>query len=63
MPAPALKQTTLRVDPEVLRKVRFHLAAENKSVNEFLAEQLEAYLAQHEANAPDRARRTPAPTA
>lgn len=43
-----LKQTTLRVDPLLLRKARFYLEGEHKSVSEFLVEQLETYVAHHE---------------
>jgi predicted HicB family RNase H-like nuclease len=43
------RQTTLRVDPELLRKARYYLDAEGKSVQEFLVQQLHAYVAQHDA--------------
>jgi len=43
------RQTTLRIDPELLRKARFYLDEENKSINEFVTDQLAAYVAQREA--------------
>lgn len=43
-----MKQTTLRVDAALLRKARFYLDCENKSVVEFLVEQLEDYVQEHE---------------
>jgi hypothetical protein len=44
MAASVLKQTTLRVDAEVLRKARFVLDCKHKSVNDYLVEQLEALV-------------------
>lgn len=43
-----LRQTTVRVAPELLRKARFYLDEERKSVQEFLAEQLEQYVHRRE---------------
>jgi hypothetical protein len=63
MPVPALKQTTIRVDPDVLRKARYYLDAENRSVNEFLAEQLAAYIWEHEGCLRLPRRPEPAPVA
>jgi predicted HicB family RNase H-like nuclease len=48
------RQTTLRVDPELLRKARFFLDEEGKSVSEYLVEQLRHYVAQREQKAPVR---------
>lgn len=48
MAEPTMRQTTLRIDAEKLRKARYYLDSENKSVNEFLVEQLETYIAQKE---------------
>lgn len=48
------RQTTLRVDPELLRKARFYLDEEGKSVSEYLVEQLRHYVAQREHKAPGR---------
>lgn len=42
------RQTTLRADPELLRKARFYLDEEHKSINEFLVEQLEVYVRQRD---------------
>lgn len=47
-----LRQTTLRVDPELLRKARFFLDEEEKSVSEFLIQQLEQYVQQREHQVP-----------
>jgi hypothetical protein len=61
IPAAGLKQTALRVDAEVLRKARFYLDTEHKNVNEFLVEQLVAYIDAHERDTRGRRRprRTP----
>lgn len=40
-----LRQTTLRVPPEILREARFLLDEEEKSINEFLVDALKAYIA------------------
>lgn len=48
------RATTLRVDPELLRKARFFLDEEDKSVNEFLLEQLTAYVRRREKERPLR---------
>lgn len=48
------KQTTVRVVPELLRKARFYLDEENRSVQEFLAECLTAYVQER-----DKANRLP----
>jgi hypothetical protein len=61
MPTTVLKQTTLRVDAEVLRKARFYLDTEHKNVNEFLVEQLVAYIAAHERDTGGRLRPRRAP--
>jgi hypothetical protein len=61
MPVQALKVTTIRVDPDVLRKARFYLDIEHKSVTEYLADQLATYVAQREEQTADRQRRPPAP--
>lgn len=42
------RQTTLRVDPELLRKARFYLDEDGKSINEFVVEQLTHYVQQRE---------------
>lgn len=43
-----LRQTTLRIEPELLRKARFYLDEEEKSINEFVVEQLKNYVAMRE---------------
>lgn len=43
-----IRQTTLRVEAELLRKARFYLDEDGKSVQEFLAEQLAAYVRKRE---------------
>ena len=43
-----IRQTTLRADAELLRKARFYLDEEGKSVAQFLVEQLERYVQQRE---------------
>lgn len=43
------RQTTIRVDPELLRKARFYLDEHDKSINEFLVEQLEKYVESRDA--------------
>jgi hypothetical protein len=53
----ALKQTTIRVDPQVLLKARFVLNAQNKSVTEYLAEQLESLATEYDKQIQDRERR------
>ena len=50
------RATTLRVDPELLRKARYFLDEEDKSVNEFLLEQLTAYVRQREQEQPPRSK-------
>jgi excinuclease UvrABC nuclease subunit len=40
----SLRQTTLRVEPELLRKARFFLDEEGKSINEYLVQQLTEYV-------------------
>lgn len=47
-----LRATTVRVRPELLRKARFYLDEENKSIQEFLAEQLEQYVQHREQAQP-----------
>jgi predicted DNA-binding protein len=42
------RQTTFRTDPELLRKARFLLDREGKSVAQFLNEALERYVQEHE---------------
>jgi predicted HicB family RNase H-like nuclease len=42
------KQTTVRVKPELMRKARFYLDEENKSVQEFLADCLATYVHRRE---------------
>lgn len=49
-----LRQTTVRVEPELLRKARFYLDEDGKSVQEFLAEQLATYVRQREQEQPPR---------
>jgi hypothetical protein len=48
------RATTLRVDPELLREARFFLDEEDKSVNEFLLEQLTAYVQRRKRERPRR---------
>jgi len=48
----SLRQTTIRVDAALLRKARFLLDEEGKSINEFLVEQLAAYVQQREQAQP-----------
>jgi hypothetical protein len=48
----SLRQTTLRVDAVLLRKARFLLDEEGKSINEFLVEQLAAYVQRREQAQP-----------
>ena len=55
----ALKQTTYRVDPEILRQARLLLDRQGKSVNDYITEQLEALIA-HEDQARPRRAATPA---
>jgi predicted DNA-binding protein len=43
-----LRQTTFRADPELIRKARFLLDREGKSVAQFLVEALEQYVSTHE---------------
>jgi hypothetical protein len=43
-----LRQTTLRVEADLLRKARFYLDEDGKSVTEFLIEQLEQYVQRRE---------------
>jgi hypothetical protein len=43
-----LRQTTVRAEPELLRKARFYLDEDGKSINEFLVEQLTTYVRQRE---------------
>ncbi len=43
-----LRVTTLRADPDLLRKARYFLDEENKSINEFLVEQLTIYVRHRE---------------
>jgi len=50
------RQTSVRVDATILRKARFYLDEENKSIQEFLSEQLERYVEERE-QASDRQRR------
>lgn len=51
----SLRQTTLRVPPELLRKARFFLDEDGKSINEYLTEQLEAYVRRREQEQPSQA--------
>lgn len=50
------RQTTVRVDPDLLRKARFYLDEEDKSVQQFLVEQLEQYVQSREQSRPLRPR-------
>lgn len=43
-----LRQTTFRANPELIRKARFLLDREGKSVAQFLVEALEHYVTEHE---------------
>jgi hypothetical protein len=43
-----LRQTTFRIDPDLLRRARFYLDEEGKSVAQFVVEQLERYVREHE---------------
>lgn len=43
-----LRQTTVRVPPDLLRKARFYLDEEGKSIQEFLADQLAEYVRKRE---------------
>lgn len=38
------RATTLRADPETLRKARYFLDKHGKTINEFLVEQLERFI-------------------
>ena len=49
----ALKQTTYRVDPELLRQARLLLDRQKKTVNDYIVEQLAELVAQ---DAQDHAR-------
>lgn len=49
------RQTTVRVPPETLRKARYHLDKEGRSIQEFLAEQLERYVREQEQAPPEAA--------
>jgi predicted HicB family RNase H-like nuclease len=40
------RQTTLRIEPELLREARFFLDEDGKSINEFVVEQLKRYVEQ-----------------
>lgn len=51
-PQKTWRQTTIRVDAELLRKARYFLDREHLSVNEFFIKSLEAYLAEREQDAP-----------
>jgi predicted HicB family RNase H-like nuclease len=43
-----LRQTTFRIDPNLLRRARFYLDIEGKSVAQFVVEQLEHYVQRHD---------------
>jgi hypothetical protein len=47
-----LRQTTFRVDPELLRNARYYLDKEGLSVAQFLVQQLEKYVQEHEEDSP-----------
>ena len=43
-----IRQTTFRAEADLLRKARFYLNEEGKSVAQFLNEELETYVRQRE---------------
>ena len=44
----SVRQTTLRIDADLLRRARFYLDEDGKSVSEYLVEQLRLYVQERE---------------
>jgi hypothetical protein len=49
-----LRQTAVRVAPEILRLAKYHLDKEGSNLQEFLSEQLERYVEQRTQEQPRR---------